>query len=154
MGANRIFGQLFNGVLKITSRFARNANYNGLTRAIMRALGGITLMMRRGSSKASLAEIGQEWQRMFPSKKFVPITNIDEKTVYAEITVKCPLRASGDLNACYRMMEYDRKMLEKIGGQLIVLRSQAEAGVERCQIAIRKKDDDANDLIHAHKKAK
>lgn len=34
------------------------------------------------------------------------------------------------------MMEYDRKMMEKIGSTFIVVRSQAEPGVTHCQVAI------------------
>jgi hypothetical protein len=50
-------------------------------------------------------------------------------------------------------MEYDRKMLERIGGQLVVLRSQAEPGVEVCQVAIRKADVSMDELVPAHIRA-
>ena len=52
------------------------------------------------------------------------------------------------------MMEYDRKMLEKIGGQLVVLRSQAEPGVKVCQLAIRKKGVSMEDLVPAHARSR
>jgi hypothetical protein len=52
------------------------------------------------------------------------------------------------------MMEYDRKMLERIGGQLVVLRSQAEPGVEVCQLGIRKVDVPVDDLVPAHVRTK
>ena len=78
----------------------------------------------------------EEWQRMFPSRKMVPITHTDADTVYAEIHSECPYRGSGNLDGCYRMMEYDRKLMEKIGASFTVVRSQAEPGVRHCQIAI------------------
>jgi hypothetical protein len=40
------------------------------------------------------------------------------------------------------MMEYDRKMMEKIGASFVVVRSQAEPGVSHCHIAISKATTD------------
>jgi len=91
-----------------------------------------------------------EWQRMFPSKEINHIKSIERDTAYAEVRVFCPLRESGNVMACYRAMGYDREMLRKIGGQLIVLRSQAEPGVEVCEVALRMKTVDTNNLVAAH----
>lgn len=90
---------------------------------------------------------------MFPSRKGVPITRVENDTVYAEIHITCPHRGTGNVEGCYRMMEYDRKMLEGIGGQFVVLRSQAEPGVEVCQVAMRKADVPVDDLVPAHVRA-
>jgi len=51
------------------------------------------------------------------------------------------------------MMEYDRTMLERIGGQFVVLRSRAEPGVEVCQGTMRKADVSVDDLVPAHVRA-
>ena len=119
----------------------------------MRFFGGVTLWMTKARPQSSIEDVGKEWQRMFPSRKEVPITGVEDSTVYAEIHVKCPHRGTGNVDGCYRMMEYDRKMLERIGGQLVVLRSQAEPGVEVCQVAIRKADVSMDELVPAHIRA-
>jgi hypothetical protein len=49
------------------------------------------------------------------------------------------------------MMEFDRVMLEIIGGHLFVLRSQAQAGVKQRKVAIRRSDSSLDDLIPAYK---
>lgn len=123
-----------------------------LARALLRGLGTFTLAVQRGREQQDLAAVGREWQRMFPSRATVPITRIDEATgtVHAEVRVSCPLRGTGDTEACFRMMEYDRRMLERIGGQLVVLRSQAEPGRTHCEVALRQRGRSVDDLLPAH----
>ena len=111
---------------------------NVIGKPFMRGLGGLTLTVKKASYKSTVVEAAEEWQRMFPSKKMVPITSINEEIVYAEIHSECPYRGSGNVEGCHRMMEYDRKMMEKIGSTFIVVRSQAEPGVTHCQVVISK----------------
>ncbi len=106
--------------------------------------------VRRGDDPTSL---GATWQRAFPAKKQVPIVRIDETTAYGEIHTECPLRGSGDLEACHRMMAYDRGFMRRAGARFVVLRSQAEPGVTVCQIAIRDMTLAADDLVPAHLRA-
>jgi len=134
--------------------FSSRAWLSGSTRSLMRFFGGVTLKMRKAQAQSTVEDVGNEWQRMFPSRKDVPITGVENDTVYAEIHMLCPHRGTGNVEGCYRMMEYDRKMLERIGGQLVVLRSQAEPGVEVCQLAIRKVDVPVDDLVPAHVRTK
>lgn len=115
---------------------------NIIGKPLMRSLGGLTLMIKKGDEKDSAIASAEEWQRMFPSKKMVPITKIDTHIVYAEIRSECPYRGSGNIEGCYRMMEYDRKMMEKIGSTFVVVKSQAEPGISHCQIAISKSTTD------------
>lgn len=115
---------------------------NVIGRPVMRGLGSLTLAVKKADEKSTAIESAEEWQRMFPSKKMVPITNIDGDTVHAEIRSECPYRESGNVEGCYRMMEYDRKMMEKIGSKFIVVKSQAEPGVSHCQIVISKNTKD------------
>lgn len=135
--------------LQLTASLARSRAH-ALVRPLTRALGLFTLHVQGGRPQRDLAETGQEWQRMFPTPERVPITGRDERTVYAEIHENCPLRGTGDVDACYRMMEYDRRMLERIGGQLVVLRSQSEPGRTYCEVAIRRADVPVDDLVPAH----
>lgn len=110
-----------------------------------------TLAIRGGRRQNDVRAVGNEWQRMFPSGKMVPIVGVDDTTVRAEIHANCPLRGTGDTAACYRMMEYDRRLLERIGGQLVVLRSQAEPGRTHCEVAIRVASAPVADLVPAHR---
>ena len=95
-------------------------------------------MLNGGVRRQTEAEgLGREWQRLMPSKKWTPINEVRDDTAYGEILVACPLRGSGDLRACHRLMEYDRALMRRAGGRFVVLQSQAERGVETCRIAIR-----------------
>ena len=98
------------------------------------------------------ADLGAQWQRGFPSSKQVPITRIENGTVYAQIHTPCPLRGSGDVHACYRMMEFDRAVAARAGGQFVVLRSQAEPGRTWCEVALRRAGVPVTDLTPAHER--
>ena len=134
----------------VVARLARSPRHR-MTRWLTRSLAVFALTIRRGRRKENLVAIGDEWQRMFPNKKMVPIKGVDGATVHAEIRANCPLRGTGDTAACYRMMEYDRRLLERIGGQLVVLRSQAEPGRTHCEVAIRTAHAPVSDLVPAHR---
>ena len=128
--------------MRITHWLTVTERRNVIGKPVMRALGSLTLVITKAAKKSTALESAEDWQRMFPSKKMVPITNIDGDTVYAEIRSECPYRASGNINGCHRMMEYDRKMMEEIGATFIVVKSQAEPGITHCQIAISKNKTD------------
>lgn len=125
---------------------------NALTGFLMRRLGDFTLWVQGGRRQGELTGMAREWQRMFPRKEMVPIVAEDEDTVVAEIHAACPLRGTGDVNACYRMMEYDRYMLKTLGGQLVVLNSQSEPGRSHCRVALRMADASVDDLVAAHER--
>jgi hypothetical protein len=99
------------------------------------------------------AELGREWQRMMPNPRVMPVTHVDGPTAYGEIHVPCPLRGSGDVEACHRLMAYDRALLRPAGARFVVLESQAEPGVTRCRVAMRPAVLPADDLIPAHVRA-
>ncbi len=128
--------------LAFAAMLARKPGLTPLIRRLMRLAAWYSLTMKRGQPKTSLRDVVSEWQRMFPSKDINRLVSIDEDTAYAEVHVHCPLRGTGDVTACYRLMEYDRAMLERIGGQLVVLKSQAEPGRDVCEVALRLQDAD------------
>ena len=132
---------LFTISLGISAGMARRPFWSPLTRLWMRGLATLTLTAKNAKPQTTLEGVAQEWQRMFPSRKMVPIKEVTATTVLAEITAACPLRGTGDVGACHRMMEYDRRILESIGGSLVVLKSQAEPGILRCEVAIRRSDE-------------
>lgn len=136
MNINKINKYLFNALMDFSHWITETEFRNVIGKPFMRGLGGLTLLVKKANEKNTVVEAAEEWQRMFPSKKRVPITRIDEETVYAEIRSQCPYRGTGNVEGCHRMMEYDRKMMEKIGSTFIVVRSQAEPGVTHCQVAI------------------
>jgi hypothetical protein len=139
MNINKINKYLFTSLMGLTHWLTETKLRNIIGKPLMRSLGSLTLAVKKADKKDSAIESAEEWQRMFPSKKMVPITKIDGDTVHAEIRSECPYRGSGNVDGCYRMMEYDRKMMEEIGATFIIVKSQAEAGVSHCQIAISKR---------------
>jgi len=74
----------------------------------------------------------------------------ENDTVYYETHTWCALRGTGDVSACYRMMEFDRKMHKTLGGEFVVVHSQAELGRKTCVVAMRKEGGSTNDIEHAH----
>ena len=149
---DKIYLTLWMWSFSFASFIAKRKKFALVTRMLMRFFAWQSLLIRHGRKKFSLQEVVFEWQRMFPSKEINHIKSIGNDTAYAEVRVQCPLRGSGDVMTCYRMMEYDRAMLEKIGGQLVVLHSQAEPEVEICEVALKIEGANTDDLIPAHKR--
>jgi hypothetical protein len=147
MNINQLNKQLFNAFMGLTHWLTETELRNIIGKPLMRTLGSLTLKVKKAEKKNTALESAEEWQRMFPSKKMVPITRIEDETIYAEIRSECPYRGSGNVEGCYRMMEYDRKMMEKIGTSFTIIKSQAESGVFHCQVAMSK--NSSNLLIEA-----
>ncbi|MEL6250907.1 MAG: hypothetical protein AAFR87_02750 [Bacteroidota bacterium] len=59
---------------------------------------------------------------------------------------------NGNVETCYKLMNYDRKLMKKSGGELIVLESQSNSGKNFYRLAIRPQGIDTQDLIPTHKK--
>ncbi len=154
MNINRINKYFFNNLISVTKWLTETEMKNFVGRPIMRALGLITVKVKRGKEKKSVHEAAKEWQKMFPSKKLVPIVKEEDDTVYAEIRSECPYRGTGNVNGCYRMMEYDRKMMEIIGTDFVVLRSQAEINVDNCLVAFTINENKRKSLVDAHIRVK
>lgn len=121
------------------------------TKVIARILARYTWIRRSGRPKTDVEDIAEEWRRMFGLNRFWKIARVADDTAYCEIHFPCSLEGSGDVQACHRLMEYDRALLDKIGGQLVVLASRADPNVTGCcKLAIRSRDDQRGDLIGAH----
>lgn len=139
--------------LGLSAWFARRPALEAMTRRLMRGFAALTVRSKRIRTAESVADLGEQWQRAFPARKQVPIVRVTDDTVYAQIHTPCPLRGSGDLHACHRMMEFDRAVLEKAGGQFVVLRSQAEPGRTHCEVAMRHAGMPVHDLVPAHQRS-
>ena len=144
--------QFYKKVNGFTGPLART-NFYLRTRVIARILAKISLIRNRAQRKETVREIAEEWCRMFGLPEYWIIRKIEDDTAYCEIHFDCSLEKTGDVQACHRLMEFDRAMLKKIGGTCTVLESRADQGVhDRCLLAIRKLDDQRKDLVPAHLK--
>lgn len=150
MFINSINKRLFNSLMHVTHWLCESEARHRLSVPVMRALGALTLRIKSGQKQAQILDAAGEWQRMFPSRKMVPITRVEEETVFAEIRSPCPFRGSKNVDGCYRMMEYDRKLLSAIGAEFVVLQSQAEENIEYCRVAITRESKSRKDLKPAH----
>lgn len=140
--------------LRALAAMTRSRGLRSVADAALAGLGRVSVLLFEVKPAATPAGVGAAWQSVFPSRKAVPITAVDGETVRAEIHIKCPLRGSGDVHACYRMMQFDRTVADAAGANFVVLRSQAEPGVEVCQVAMRRKGLPVDDLVHAHERVK
>lgn len=124
-------------MLALLAFLARRPVLHGLSDRLTRFLARLTVRSKGLRPTAQLAELGRLWQRSFPSAHQVPIESIMANTLIGQIHTRCPLRGSGDLQACERMMEFDREVLRQVGGQFVVLQSQASPGITYCRVAMR-----------------
>ncbi|MGC6478785.1 MAG: hypothetical protein ACON42_00225 [Flavobacteriaceae bacterium] len=142
----------FKLILKGLSYLAIRENFNSLTQSLTTLLARLNVTINGHKNQTTVKALANRWQKMMPPdypEKF-KITAITEDTAYGEIHIKCPLRNSGDAHACFRLMNYDRTLMKKVGGQLLVLESQSTSGKNYCRVAIRKADRDMADLTAAH----
>lgn len=158
-GLRRVFGKLFSAGLAANAALTRS-RFRVLEQRLLTPVFVSLTKWVRGSKpvKPSAAAIGAEWERLLASRKTAHLTSVEPstpstpETAYGEISVHCPLRGTGDVHACHRLMAYDRALVEAAGGQFIVLDSQATPGRTHCRIAIRKKGERVDDLLPAHEK--
>lgn len=143
---------LFNRLIYVTRFLTENEFRNIIGKPALRFLANTTLVIKNGQPKSSVEDAAREWQKMFPNPELVPIVRIEKDTVFAEIHVHCPYRNTRNFTGCYRMMEYDRELLKKIGAELVVLKSQAEPDQKHCLVAITQNASLNKDLIPAHQK--
>lgn len=139
-------------VLKVLAYFARRPRLSFVSDRLTRSLAGFTVKTKKIGRAHDVGELGNLWQRSFPSRKQVPIESVSDITVIAQIHTPCPLRASGDLHACHRMMEFDREVVRRAGGQFVVLESQAMPGVSFCRVAMRLEGESMEGLPATHER--
>jgi len=140
----------FNRITQFLGRISQKNYLNLLTYTLTWLLAKLTILSRKGKSKSSVEGMTNEWLRMFP-EGICSIEKVEDGTGYGLVHADCSLVGTGDVNACYKMMNYDREMIEKIGGTLTVLESRANPAITQCcKVAIRPLNDQRTDLIPAH----
>ena len=132
----------FERTLAVLAAIARHPLFGGLAKPLTRVLAWLNVHVNGHRSREALAELGQTWVAMMPpnDQELFRITEVTEEAAFAEIHLNCPLRGTGDGQACHALMNYDRSLMEAVGGQLEVLESQATSGKTYCRLAIRRAD--------------
>jgi len=154
----KLLRRAFSGALWLNARATRSARGRALEgRVLTPFFVRLTRRIRGRPASAldgSLEALGREWERLLGDRRYARVTEIDaaSQTVYGEITGRCPLRGSGDVDACQRLMAYDRGLMAPHGARFVVLASQAEPGRTTCQIAMRPALLPASDLLPAHQR--
>lgn len=138
--------------LRLLAFFARRPRLAFASDLLTHALARLAVKSKHIGPAESIADLGLQWQRSFPAKKQVPIESVSGNTVIAQIHTPCPLRGTGDVHACYRMMEFDREVARRAGGQFVVLESQATPGVSFCRVALRLEGESLAGLVPAHER--
>lgn len=151
---SRLEDALFSGVLALVAPLARTRAGSVVQPFLSGVARAVRVYRRAPRRELRGEELGRAWQRLMPTPKIVPITQVEGDTAYGEIHVACPLRGTGDVEACHRLMAYDRALVRPMGARFVVLESQAEPGVTRCRVAMRPIDVPASDLVPAHVRAR
>jgi hypothetical protein len=141
---------IVNLIRKLVAWPNRHARLERFSSWMMRRLAHVGIRTAGAKPAGSLAELHAEWERSAPAMAHYKLIRIEKETAFAEIYSECALRGSGDVMACHRMMEYDREVMRHIGGELVVLASQAAPGRTYCEVALRMQGADLQDLVPAH----
>ena len=143
---------VFEFSLKLFSIFSRYNFFNPFTKFITTSAAKLNMYLNKPEKSSDIKELAEIWQKLMPpdGKELFIIKSIDKNTAITEIHLHCPLRETGDVNSCFKLMNYDRTIMKKVGGQLVVLESQTNSGNNYCKLAIRKEGEDISDLKPAH----
>lgn len=137
--------------LKIFSFFALR-KINPAVKLFTNFSAWINLKLNRPVKAKNAEELAETWLELMPpdGRDKFKIDRVEKETAFVEIHLHCPLRGTGNAQACYELMNYDRKLMDKVGGNLVVLKSQSQGKRTHCELAIRKKGESLEDLIPAH----
>jgi hypothetical protein len=131
----------------------RHPSWRPFSDWLMRRLAHVAMRKAGARAADNLEELHEQWERSAPALASYKLVKIEKDTAYAEIHSECALRGTGDVGACYRMMEYDREVMHRIGGELVILESQASPGRTFCKVAMRRRGASMAEFTPAHLKA-
>ncbi len=134
----------FNSILKILAFFSKRKFFDKLTFWMTKSNAKLNIRLNKPKYTDDVRELAETWKKMMPAdgQEFFKIAKISEDIAYTEIHLHCPLRGTGHIEACNKLMNYDRTLMREVGGELIVLESQSNSGKNYCSLAIRKKGSD------------
>ena len=130
----------FERTLALLAAISRHQVLGTLAKPLTWVLAWMNVRVNGHRPQESLAALGQTWVAMMPpnDEELFRITEVTEESAFAEIHLNCPLRGTGNDQACHALMNYDRSLMKAVGGQLEVLESQAMSGKTFCRLAIRR----------------
>ena len=144
---------VFKIILKMFARLARIRIFAGIVRLIMRRMAGLVHWANGAPRANTPKDLARIWQQLMPSQNEFPVqgqAGFDStwspenksKTqtnavALGQIHLHCPLRGSDNSLACHHLMEFDRELIRKSGGELRVLDSQSSSGRNYCTVAVR-----------------
>ena len=145
---------VFNAVLRFLAFFSKRKGFDQWTHFFTRLMAKLNLYLNKPKPGQNLEELATSWQQMMPpdGQDYFKVAEVTADTAYVEIHLHCPLRGTGNVEACYKLMNYDRSLMKAVGGHLVVLESQSNSGQHHCRLAIRRTDQDISDLVPAHQK--
>lgn len=143
---------VFNFTLRIFAFFAKRGGFDRFTEKVTTQSAQLNILLNKPKPANDVETLAKTWLELMPpdGQEYFKIEEVTGDTAYTQIHLHCPLRGSGDTHACYKLMNYDRKLMEAVGGQLIVLQSQSDKKHEFCRLAIRKAGDNVDDLVPAN----
>lgn len=146
---------VFNATLKLLAFFAKRNYFNKLTHWATQTSAKLNILLNKPKPAKEVGDLAEAWQKMMPpdGQEFFKISEVTADTAFTEIHLHCPLRGTGNVDACYKLMNYDRSLMKAVGGELIVLESQSNSGKNYCRLAIRKAGQDTSDLVPAHQQS-
>ncbi len=146
---------VFSGTLSFLAFLAQRPRLQKTTAWFTSRFAQLNLYLNKPAQTKELHSLANQWKALMPpdGQENFKVKEVTEDTAFTEIHLKCPLRGSGNVEACYELMNYDRKLMDAVGGTLIVLESQSNSGKDYCSLAIRPKGASIEDLTPAHKKA-
>jgi len=126
---------LFRFLLRIYAKLARKRII-----ILEPLIGGIAkLNLIFFSKKAdNKTKIGEKWKALMPedAPNLFVIKKDSERFAVTEIHLKCPLQNTGDIEACHRLMHYDRTLMKKYNVKLEVVNSQASVEHSFCTLKL------------------
>ena len=143
---------VFNVTLRVFVFFAQRRGFSHLTQWATTQAAKLNLALNRPKSSTEVEKLAQTWQDLMPpdGQAYFPIKEVNADTAFTEIHLACPLRGTGNVHACYKLMNYDRELTRKAGGELSVRESQSNSRKNYCRLAIRPLGSDTSDLVAAH----
>ena len=143
---------VFNTTLIFLALMSKSKLLYPLIHRLTSSIAKLNIFLNKPEKADTTEALATTWKSLMPpdGQEYFKVRQIDDRTAITEIHLHCPLRGTGDVHACHKLMNYDRKLMEKVGGQLVVLESQSNSGKSFCRLAIRKSGEDISDLKAAH----